>query len=657
MFFLKITNVDGTQVFIPNPDVIQIVVTPDSQTTATNYSVSRPVQGSITEVAYLNGAAAASQTIVRVTTPLYNGSNIKYEFGIQSLDGTFAVMMSNTLTAEALDTPALSLNFMNDTLDPRITFTRASAGTHFDSSGRLVVDGYNLLLRSEDLLDAVWTTRTNCAAVLGAADPLGGSTAWTITASGVSAAYQQVVTGVSSAPYTTSIWVRRRAGSGVIQLRASELSGSSIAITTSWQRFSLTNTSTTTIIRCAVTMTNADDAIDIWQPQLEQSTTASQYSPTTTTANSGPRFDYDPVTLAPRGLLIEEARTNTVLYSRDITNAWWGTKTDLTVSKDQIGIDGIANSACKLTEGTANTAVLLATPTVAAGSVITQSCYVKAVSGVTWVRISPGDSTGTDYATAWFNLVTGVKGGLSTNGAATQAASTITDIGNGWYRITCTVLPNGSYTAARFVLAPATSDGAATRPGNSVMIMDCAQLEVGGYATSPIHTTTTTVARAGDIAQMTGADFSNWYNQSQGTFIAEFTRFGFDGSAGSVVVVQADDFTSNNRIALRLAPRSAVTTPQGTIVAGGVVLVNDGLGALVSIDNIVQKYALAYQIGVSATARNGAVNNIASVASLPTVLQLQIGSGPSASALQGHIRSIQYFNVRVPNGTLAKLTT
>ena len=33
-----------------------------------------------------------------------------------------------------------------------------------------------------------------------------------------------------------------------------------------------------------------------------------------TVGNTTPRFDYDPVTLAPRGLLIEEARTN--LFTR-----------------------------------------------------------------------------------------------------------------------------------------------------------------------------------------------------------------------------------------------------------------------------------------------------------------------------------------------------
>ena len=36
-----------------------------------------------------------------------------------------------------------------------------------------------------------------------------------------------------------------------------------------------------------------------------------------------PRFDHDPVTGAPKGLLLEEARTNYVLQSRDLSHVPW----------------------------------------------------------------------------------------------------------------------------------------------------------------------------------------------------------------------------------------------------------------------------------------------------------------------------------------------
>ena len=39
---------------------------------------------------------------------------------------------------------ALNLNFLTGTLDPRITFTRASSATFFGSDGLLKTQGYNL---------------------------------------------------------------------------------------------------------------------------------------------------------------------------------------------------------------------------------------------------------------------------------------------------------------------------------------------------------------------------------------------------------------------------------------------------------------------------------------------------------------------------------
>jgi len=45
-----------------------------------------------------------------------------------------------------------------------------------------------------------------------------------------------------------------------------------------------------------------------------------------TAASGEARFDYNPTTLAARGLLIEEQRTNSELYSEDFANAHWQKK-------------------------------------------------------------------------------------------------------------------------------------------------------------------------------------------------------------------------------------------------------------------------------------------------------------------------------------------
>ena len=53
--------------------------------------------------------------------------------------------------------------------------------------------------------------------------------------------------------------------------------------------------------------------------QLERHTSARTYIPTTTAEVYAPRFDHDPITLACRGLLIEESRTNLVFPSATLT--------------------------------------------------------------------------------------------------------------------------------------------------------------------------------------------------------------------------------------------------------------------------------------------------------------------------------------------------
>jgi hypothetical protein len=68
------------------------------------------------------------------------------------------------------------------------------------------------------------------------------------------------------------------------------------------------------------------ETLFIWGAQLEPvtyQTVPGPYVATTSAAYYGPRFDYNPVTLAPLGLLIEEARTNLALYSAQFDDAWW----------------------------------------------------------------------------------------------------------------------------------------------------------------------------------------------------------------------------------------------------------------------------------------------------------------------------------------------
>lgn len=77
-------------------------------------------------------------------------------------------------------------------------------------------------------------------------------------------------------------------------------------------------------------------------------------------------------------LLLEGARTNVVLWDRDMTNAAW-TKTTMTAAKDQVGPDGVTNSASSLL-ATAGNATCLQAITLAS-SARSQSCWIKRLIG------------------------------------------------------------------------------------------------------------------------------------------------------------------------------------------------------------------------------------------------------------------------------------
>jgi len=60
---------------------------------------------------------------------------------------------------------------------------------------------------------------------------------------------------------------------------------------------------------------DSGEDIALWGAQLEQSSTVTEYIPTTSVINSAPRFDHDPVTGESLGLLVEESRSNLLLNS------------------------------------------------------------------------------------------------------------------------------------------------------------------------------------------------------------------------------------------------------------------------------------------------------------------------------------------------------
>ena len=232
-------------------------------------------------------------------------------------------------------------------------------------------------------------------------------------------------------------------------------------------------------------------------------------------------------------------------------------------------------------------------------------------------------------------------------GATSAAGSTITSLGGGWYRCTLTALFSANVTTVLQQIRSAVGDGSGARIPNATYTVDCAQLEVGAFATSIIPTTSAAVTRAADVAVTAGANFSSWYNQSEGTFVVEASRTVSAGYSG--VTYMAHDGSSANRI---------YQSNGFNVEVGGVLQAGFGYSGLQTGNPI--KIADAYAVNNFASCVAGGAVAQDGAGAIPTVNQLRLGSslsGNTTTLLNGHIRRLTYYAIRLPNAQLQALTT
>ena len=233
-----------------------------------------------------------------------------------------------------------------------------------------------------------------------------------------------------------------------------------------------------------------------------------------TVAANQPRFDYDPVTGECKGLLIEEGRQNIALQSENINTSPWSTST-LTFDTNSIVAPDGNTTADKLIENPSFSSFKTTAQSVGTISgTYTVSGFFKA--GERFRGYLQLFGTGGN-ASVPFNLRTGtISGGAGTN--------TITPYGNGWYRVSSTVTFTSATAAIYIVVQNDSGTSAYTGDGTSGLYCWGIQVETGAFPTSYIPTTASTVTRSAELADMTGNNFSSWYNSSEGTLYASLNN-------------------------------------------------------------------------------------------------------------------------------------
>lgn len=237
------------------------------------------------------------------------------------------------------------------------------------------------------------------------------------------------------------------------------------------------------------------------------------------------RFDHDPVTRTPRGLLLEGSRTNLVLHANDWTQSVWP-KVDSTV----VGASGTApdgtNSLNIVTEGTAGTALVRSSSvTVTSGATVTVSCFVKR-GNTDWLRVVGASANPpVNGGQAWVNLSSGALGTVNALGTGTGVSAMVTPCGNGFYRVALTyAVP--SVTNALLYLQSANADGSTTRVNNATYGVWGGQIGQAPFASSFISTTTATATRASGLP-----------------IINDLTSLNFNPQAGTLVLRGRHEYT------------------------------------------------------------------------------------------------------------------
>lgn len=203
-----------------------------------------------------------------------------------------------------------------------------------------------------------------------------------------------------------------------------------------------------------------------------------------------PRIDFDPVTGACKGLLIEEQRTNLLTYSEQFDSAAW-VKTRATITPNVIAAPDGTLTTDKLVEDTTASNTHSIEQTYVFGAQ-THSASVFAKAGErAWLRFLFADGA-TTFA-AYFNLTTGAVGLAISGGATTK----IEPVGNGWYRCTVTALTAAGAGYVRASLATVDGGASYTGDGTSGLFIWGAQLEAGAFPTSYQPSTETFTGRSG----------------------------------------------------------------------------------------------------------------------------------------------------------------
>lgn len=376
-----------------------------------------------------------------------------------------------------------------------------------------------------------------------------------------------------------------------------------------------------------------------------------------TAISNQPRLDHDPITGESVGLLLEETRTNLLSYSEQFNDTYW-TKASVTVTADSTtSPDGTTNADLILEEETVTAHQLVGTETVNSETTnVTASIFLKPAGRS---RCTLTVTASNNYFTADFDLSTSSTS-TSSSGTGAAESSTIQPLINGWYRISLTGKTGQSGTTS-FILRFNDDTINLSYLGDNTkgMFLWGAQLEQGNFSTSYIKTTTTVYTRENELAELTGINFSDWFNSSEGSFYWKGSLIGVgvtnqsavsisNGTTNEKMIVYANYKPSltENKIARLLVTDNSIDE----------IILNSPASFENTLVNTEYEISFSFKLNDFSLSLGEAPATTSTTGTLPTVDKANLGSNHTGSdILNGHVKKLYYWKSKQPEWALSTL--
>ena len=372
-------------------------------------------------------------------------------------------------------------------------------------------------------------------------------------------------------------------------------------------------------------------------------------------------FNVNVPRLTDQGLLVEEGRSNAITYSTAPDAEFVQDSAHFDYTFNQPAPDG-TNTAHKITNSSNTTSnrggQFSAFATIPTSGKIAVSVFVKPVGGQ--VIYLGGESGNQGYygpPLTYFDFILSPPTANKTASNGTPAASNlvvepfIEDVGGGWYRLINIVDLDSTDSFKTGVtrgprVAPVTT-------GTSVFVWGY-QIETGASATSYIPTSGATVIRAPDLCEITGTNFSSWYNNGTEGTIVTTASSGNAGTSDNLFIVYLGGGASsgNNRICSTVGSEFTAFAQDTTL--------DIRFADAVYKSNVAGKGAFGYKPKDSAFYVDGAAVTASDNGdSIPTtaVNRMYIGMNRNeGNQLNGYISNIAYYPTRLTDTVLGGLT-